>query len=214
MGWSAAMSRRTAAATRLRHMSGPVLWAAFALALAVALLATPRPPIVWASNGGGITIATPADGVFVLGSSLTASFTTDGALYGNTPLSVSFISSTSGTVIYSKYTLLSAAGTPYTASIFIPDLVPGEYVLVIEAPEINGGKLTSNPIIVVVPSPTPVPTSQPAPVVIGTQAHEVLSGPAFPGGLIAAGAAGVLLVVSLALLIVPPLRSRGNQPSR
>lgn len=205
------MRHRTAAMARPRRAIAAGLWAA--LGLVLTLLAAPRQPIAWASNGGGVTIATPPDGIFVPGSSLTASFTTDGALTGNLPLTVSFVSSTGAAVIYSKYTILSAQDTTYTASIAIPDLVPGEYILIIEGPEINGGKLMSNPITVVAPTPTPLP-SPTMTRLLGTQAHEVPPAPDVSGGVVAAAAAGLLLAVSLALLIVPPLRRRGNQPPR
>lgn len=204
------MSRRTTA-IHIRHTPIMVVWTALALAFALAFLAW-RPGLARASNGGGITLEPSPDGVYAIGSYLTATFSTDGALYANTPLSVSFVSSTSGAVNYSKYTIVSAAGTTYTVSISVPNLSPGEYILVIEGQEINGGKLTSNPIIIAAPTPTPLP--QPALVPIGTQAHVVLPGPPVSGGVVAAAAAGLLLAVSLALLIVPPLRRRGNQPPR
>lgn len=207
------MRHRVAAATRPLHTSGVAMWGALALVLVLMLLVAPRSPIAWASNGGRITIQTPPDGLFAPGSSLTASFSTEGTIYGNTPLSVTFVSSASGTAIRSTYTILSAAGTTYTASIPIPDLVPGQYTLSIEGQEIYGGRLTSAPITVAAPTPTPLPST--APVLIGTQAHVVPPGPGLSGGVIAAAAAGLLLAVGLALLIVPPfLRRRGNQPPR
>lgn len=162
---------------------------------------------------GQIVIEPPASGAFVPGSSLTASFTTDDTIYGNTPLSASFVSPASGAAVRATYTILSATDTTYSASITIPDLPPGQYTLIIEGPEINGGKLASNPIMVVAPTPTPTAELAPAPL-IGTQAHTVPPGPGVSGGVVAAAAAGLLLAVGLALLIVPPLRRRGNQPPR
>lgn len=216
-----AMSRRNTAAaahTRPRRASWAVIWAALALALSFALAAL-RPPGVWA-DGGGITIMPSAGGsLYVAGSSLTANFSTDAALNGNTPLTVTFVSAPSGSAIPATYAILSAAGTTYTARIPIPDLTPGEYTLVIEGQEINGGRLTSAAFTIVAPTPmptlTPTPTLAPSLVPIGTQAHDEPPGiGGVPGGVIAAVAAGGLLLVSLALLLVPPLRRRGNQPPR
>lgn len=214
------MSRGTAPSHSLLdtgHTSGVVIWAALALALLFALVAL-RPAAARA-DGGGITIMPPVGGLYVAGSSLTASFATDAALYGNTPLSVSFVSSATQAAIPATYAILSAAGTTYTARIPIPDLAPGAYTLVIEGPELNGRTLTSAPFTIVAPTPTPTPTPTPpsSPVPIGTQLHSGSPGPGLPTGMIAtlaAGAAGGLLLVSLALLIVPPLRRRGNQPPR
>lgn len=201
---------------RGEHVGGSVVavsraavWVALAFASALMLLAL-GPAAARADGGTGITIEPSPDGVYAIGSYLTATFDTDGALSGNTPLSVSFVSSTSATVNYSKYTILSAAGTTYTASIFIPDLAPGQYILVIEGPEINGSELTSSPFNVAAPTPTPTPLPLHTSVPLGTQAHVVPPGPGAPGGAIAAAAAGTLLAVSLALLVVPPLRRRGN----
>ncbi len=163
---------------------------------------------------GEIVIGPSPSGAFVPGSSLTASFSTDDTVYGNTPLSVSFVSLASGAAILSTYTILSAAGTTYTASIPIPDLAPGQYTLLIEGPEINGGRLASNPIMVVASTPTPTPLASPTPAPLGTQAHTLPPSPDVSGGVIAAIAAGMLLAVSLVLLIVPPLRRRGNQTPR
>lgn len=186
-----------------------------ALALALALVAL-RPAVARADGGATITLAPSADGAYVAGSSLTASFTTDGALNGNAPLSIAFVSSaTHAATPSSFYAILSAAGTTYTARILIPDLDPGAYTLLIEGQEINSGWLTSAAFTVVAPTPAAAPTLAPTP--IGTQAHEVPPGSGIAGSAIAgvaAAAAGGLLLLSLALLIVPPLRRRGNRPPR
>lgn len=203
--------------TRGRHTSHVYLWAALGLALVLAAL---RPAVAWADGGSTITILPPADGAYVAGSSLTASFTTDGALNGNTPLSITFVSfATHAATPSSFYAILSAAGTTYTARILIPDLDPGAYTLVIEGQEINSGPLTSAAFTIVAPTPTPAPTlvPSPSPAPIGTQRHDAPPGPGVSGGAIAgaaAAAAGGLLLLSLALLIVPPMRRRGNQPPR
>lgn len=211
------MSCRAAGTTcgRMRpdtcRTSRAILWAALALALALIVIA----PAAVRADGGTITLAPSPDGVYVAGSSLTASFTTDGALTGNALLSVTFVSTFTQAAIPSTYTVLSAAGTTYTARIAIPGQALGEYTLVIAGQQINGGTLTSIAFTIVAPTPTPPSSPSPSPRLIGTQAH---NGPpdtgGVSGGAIAAAVAGGLLLLSLALLIVPPLRRRGNQPPR
>lgn len=214
-----AMSRHVASQeyTRSRRASCAILWAALGLALALVALC---PAAARADGGSTITILPPADGAYVAGSSLTASFTTDGALNGNTPLSITFVSfATHAATPSSFYAILSAAGTTYTAHILIPDLVPGAYTLVIEGQEINSGPLTSDAFTIVAPTPTPASTLAPSPssAPIGTQRHDAPPGPGLSGGTLdgaAAAAAGGLLLLGLALLVVPPWRRRGNQPPR
>lgn len=213
------MTCRSAATPRTHRIQRTVAWAVLALALALVLpLAALRPAAARADSGNTITILPPADGAYVAGSSLAASFTTDGALNGNTPLSITFVSfATHVATPSSFYAILSATGTTYTARILIPDLVPGAYTLVIEGQEINSGPLTSDAFTIVAPTPTPTLAPSPSPAPIGTQRHGAPPGPGVSGGAIAgaaAAAAGGLLLLSLALLIVPPLRRRGNQTPR
>jgi hypothetical protein len=179
-----------------------------ALAVAFALMA-PRPTLARADGGAGISIAPPPGGAIVAGASITATFSTDAALYGNNPLRVSFVASADGAATLTTYSIIATAGTTYTVQIAVPNLPLGQYTLVIAGQEIAGGKLISHPFVVVSPTPTPLPSPTSAATPIPPPVTS--SDGDLPVGVIAAGSVVLLLAASLALLILPSLR-RGRKP--